>query len=453
MLTKTRYIKTGTAIAVITMLGACASSGTGYQAPKTPLEKIGNTATETGSRIWAGTRHLFKLKDHSKDNQLAEEYFDEIDLAAGDVAEYEDTIAGVDTTAVQPLPEVELLGENSQSGQSTEVTLVDAENEALQAADAQAQQSVASSEQYPPGNDDLFHTVGDNESIWLLAKMLTGDANNWPVLAEINGLGENGAVQVGERIRIPGKLKRVPVDGQEQVVAAANTEASPATEQAATEQTQNAPTQTFKVNAGENMWFLAKRTTGNAANWTKIAEANGMDESQASLIRYGQEIEVPVSLLSADIAQASDQQNTAAADAVADAITPQQAQSLADEDNAATAENAVVLASASDLPADKQLVTVEANYQGNPAKLELARNAEQVDQPAAAIADTEADSDGIMVSGTYYPKAVYNKADFSSSLLMRVSPGTRLEVSKAIGPWYEVMTDKGVGYVHSRDTK
>jgi len=59
----------------------------------------------------------------------------------------------------------------------------------------------------------------------------------------------------------------------------------------------------------------------------------------------------------------------------------------------------------------------------------------------------------VMVKGTYYPKAVYNNADFSSSLLMRVSPGTQLLVSKAIGPWLEVKTNKGVGYVHSRDIK
>ncbi len=58
-----------------------------------------------------------------------------------------------------------------------------------------------------------------------------------------------------------------------------------------------------------------------------------------------------------------------------------------------------------------------------------------------------------MVSGTYYPKAIYNNADFSSSLLMRVSPGTTLQVSKAMGNWYQVKTSKGLGYVHQRDIK
>ena len=170
-----------------------------------------------------------------------------------------------------------------------------------------------------------------------------------------------------------------------------------------------------------------------------------MTESQASLIRYGQEIKIPADLMSADIAQASGQSDTqaVAANAVADAIEPKQAQSLADSSNTDTEADTVALASASDLPADKELVTVEANFQGNPETLELARSADTGEQTG------EADSDGIMVSGTYYPKAVYNKADFSSSLLMRVSPGTRLVVSKAVGPWYEVMTEKGVGYVHS----
>jgi len=442
MLNKHRFVKTGTALAVVTMLGACASTGTANRAPQTPLEKLGSSATETGNRIWAGTKHLFKLKDRSKDNQLANDYFDEIDVAAGDVAEYEDTIAEVDTTAIQPLPEVELLGTNNQSTDNTDITLVDAEEEAQQ--DAENNPVASSSEQYAPSDDDLFHTVGQDESMWLLAKMLTGNANNWRKLAEVNGLGEDGALKIGQSIRVPGALKRVPLDGQEQVIAAATTDAAPAADS-----TQDTPTQTVTVNAGENMWFLAKRTTGNAANWTKIAEANGMTESQASLIRHGQEIQIPVDLISADIAQSTNQSDTqaVAADAVADAIEPKQAQSLADNGNTETETDAMTLDSASDLPADKELVTVEANFQGNPETLELARNAETGEQTG------EADSDGIMVSGTYYPKAVYNKADFSSSLLMRVSPGTRLVVSKAVGPWYEVMTEKGVGYVHSRDTK
>jgi len=82
-----------------------------------------------------------------------------------------------------------------------------------------------------------------------------------------------------------------------------------------------------------------------------------MTESQASLIRYGQEIKIPVNLISADIAQSADQSDTQAeaAEAVADAIEPKQAQSLAENSNTETDAEAVVLASASDLPANKEL--------------------------------------------------------------------------------------------------
>ena len=165
-----------------------------------------------------------------------------------DIKEYEDTIAEVDTTAIQPLPEVELLGANNQSNDSSYITLVDAEEEAQQGAE---NNPVASSGQYAPAEDDLFHTVGQDESMWLLAKMLTGDANNWRVLAEVNGLGEDGAVQIGQSIRVPGVLKRVPLDGEEQVIAAATTDTAPAADSS-----QDIPTQTVTVNAGENLSLI-----------------------------------------------------------------------------------------------------------------------------------------------------------------------------------------------------
>ena len=78
---------------------------------------------------------------------------------------------------------------------------------------------------------------------------------------------------------------------------------------------------------------------------------------------------------------------------------------------------------------------------------------EMADEMAAESVAEGTAPDEIMVSGTYYPKAVYNDADFSSSLLMRVSPGTKLLVSRAVGPWYEVATEQGTGYVHARDIK
>ena len=315
--------------------------------------------------------------------------------------------------------------------------------------------------------------MGENESLWVLAKMLTGNANNWRALAEINDLGESGSVYVGQQIRIPADMKRVPLDDELAINSeAASTETSAAeTLQAkATEETDSKPmmaadastgdSEEFKVLAGESLWFFSERTTGNAANWTKIAQANGMSESEANNLRFGQTIKVPVDMV-IDGATAGQQQAAAeptmkqasekdAALAVADAIQPT-------ESKAPDAK--VTLAAATDKPATgsaaDDIKIVEANFQSEPPKeLQLAKRADDLlaKQEAATPAGAEAD-DAIMVSGTYYPKAIYNEANFSSSLLMRVSPGTKLTVSKAVGPWFEVVTDKGVGYVHSRDTK
>ena len=144
------------------------------------------------------------------------------------------------------------------------------------------------------------------------------------------------------------------------------------------------------------------------------------------------------------------QKSSEAAVAVADAIQPREGN---------TSEAEVTLAAATDKPAtgsaEDDIKIVEANFQGEPPKeLQLAKQSDDLlAEQGEAAPGTEADGDAVMVSGTYYPKAIYNEANFSSSLLMRVSPGTKLNVSKAVGPWFEVVTDKGVGYVHSRDTK
>ncbi len=475
MLTTNQLKKTGIALAVSALLGGCASTGKVAQVPQLPLEKITNTATETGSRIWAGTKHLFKLRDRSKDNQVADAYFDEVDIATKDIENYEQQLAEVDTQGVEPLPELQVIDRNDGDASNDLLTVAEAAEGDLQQSTVVTLNEIdveevtdATEITAAQSNEDLFHTVGENESLWDLAKMLTGNANNWRILAEVNDLGEAGAIFAGQTIRVPADLKRVPKDGDESVtLAAASVDTTTRSTPEQTSETVAAvdvgPTRSYKVQAGENLWFLAKRTTGNAANWLKIAQANGWDEVQANSIRYGQEIMIPEALLTDESIAALDAPATdgsedaakvAAAAAVADAIEPdtEQATDAINNDD-------VDLNRATDVPADAEISIVEAGFKGEPAKkLELAEsNTGEAEVTTTAAAATEApaeqNGDEVMVSGTYYPKAVYNDANFSSSLLMRVSPGTRLKVSKAMGPWYEVVTEKGVGYVHSRDTK
>jgi hypothetical protein len=139
--------------------------------------------------------------------------------------------------------------------------------------------------------------------------------------------------------------------------------------------------------------------------------------------------------------------------AEANAIAATEKTDIASADNAAIEATTEALDNASALDENQHIKIVEAAYQAEPsspvtAEL-LAKEASD-----ALNANNGANAPGeIMVSGTYYPKAIYNDADFSSSLLMRVSPGTRLQVSRALGSWFEVETEEGTGYVHSRDIK
>ena len=97
------------------------------------------------------------------------------------------------------------------------------------------------------------------------------------------------------------------------------------------------------------------------------------------------------------------------------------------------------------------ITIVEANFQADPSEQPIKIPSDALE--IVKLTPQSADLNQVMVSGTYYPKAIYNDADFSSSLLMRVSPGTSLKVSNAVGNWFEVETEKGTGYVHQRDIK
>lgn len=153
----------------------------------------------------------------------------------------------------------------------------------------------------------------------------------------------------------------------------------------------------------------------------------------------------------AEAAAAEDQSaNGAVETPLIDRSTGDEADTAVQADAAASTRQTAEPASQAD--------AVVAERNTGAAESEPAASNESAAAMDVAAADVEPpraadDPESILVSGTYYPKAVYNKADFSSSLLMRVSPGTALKVAGAQGPWFKVETDKGVGYMHARDIR
>ena len=335
---------------------------------------------------------------------------------------------------------------------------------------------------------DLLHEVEPQQNLWDIAKQTTGDANNWHILADINNLAPDASVFPGQQLTIPADMVKPgyfdvttpalnePVKTAAQIEAPTAPTAKPAptsVAEASSDTTrlvipeQSAPTseapavaditanaEPFEIAPDESLWFFAKRTTGDATNWKAIAAQNNFTEKQAVTVRAGQTIFVPKPLIKAEgvtvakVAKPTPSEATEATD-VAAAQTK-----LNETDGKAVDAAAGALASATSVLDETQPIKiVEAKFQSDdttatPAAIDTTTLATEASQQLDSNAGEQ-----IMVSGTYYPKAIYNEADFASSLLMRVSPGTQLTVSKAVGPWYEVMTDKGVGYVHTRDIK
>jgi len=329
---------------------------------------------------------------------------------------------------------------------------------------------------------DLTHEVNENETLWEIAKTTTGDANNWHIIADINDLAPDAAVYPGMKLLIPADMLKEDVSEPVAVAVAVTqtpTTQAPAVQQsaavtltipaknpdavttdavvAAAEQikpTQDAKSENLlaeatalKVGSGETLWDFAKRTTGDATNWKAIADKNLFDEQQATMIRPGQKIYVPNEMV-----RYRDDQGVLIAKGEEGTIPTATIGGVIPTDATAIEATAAVLAGTNQPPEQGDIKIVEAAYQDDSAVKPV--TPETLSAEASESIDNDNSELGkVMITGTYYPKAVYHGDDFSSGVLTRVSPGTQLQVSKAIGPWLEVQTDMGTGYVHSRDIK
>lgn len=447
------------------------------------ISKVGSKTAEIGSSAWEGTKNLLNIGPANSDG------LDEVDLA---LMEDDANIEEVQLTALssEPLLPKEPL-QDTLADSATEFPQQpesdnqlafgeipeDVEGDIVVLANHQEDQALPeqSEMQLADAADsvetmDLMHKVAENETLWDIAKKTTGDANNWHVLADINNLAPDASVRVGQTLTIPADMVRpeysgvegaveneivvakvdlnIPEKKEEMVVAAAEQiqpeQAQPSAENAAKIM---ANATAIKVGEGETLWDFAKRTTGDATNWKTIADKNLFGEQQLASIRPGQKIYVP-----SDMVRERDANGVLIAIGAEGTVPTATAGGVTPANKEAIDASTAVLAGTNTPVAEGDIKIVEAAYQEDnvikPITAESLSN-----EAAVAVASNEEKLGKVMVRGTYYPKAVYNDADFSSSLLMRVSPGTQLVVSKAIGPWLEVKTDKGVGYVHSRDIK
>ena len=449
--------------AALVSMSACSTAPSTPNPNDSSLVKVGKATANAGRKTWNTTAYYLGFRD-SRDSPTRNTSDDRLLIVDNNSADDNNL-------------EIAPLDENSSSeGRSLAIE---------QNADGTLNTSAT-------GGQDLIHVVAQSETLWDIAKKTTGDANNWHVLADLNNLQQNAAVFPSQKLLIPGDLVKPGYNPDGVAIVANNIDSSDgftAIENTSTAnvQTAGADTETDALSAtvqdavvidlqdNETLWDFAKRTTGDATNWQQIASQNNFTERQATTVRPGQGIAVPNSLLRDPseavasvepvelVIQAEEQEVVvaSAADTAENSFinsATQTSETLTDTANTTLAaalptaqalqEPAVEvvsdLAAVAGVGDDTQVV--ESSYESTDA-IESAN----LESDAVQIVENQNIPGEITVKGTYYPKAVYNDADFSSSLLMRVSPGTQLQVSRAMGTWFEVETEKGVGYVHSRD--
>ena len=523
--------KTSLIAAAVVSLSACSTAPRteGYELSRVGegILTAGRVTADVSERVWSKTTYLLGFSDDDTEPRS-----DDVLLRdAEDMAQLENsTVVSRDTTirpivirsAIPTRPqqdETPINAELAENNQTSDLetptkrepdTLTQAPTD-TDATDIQTESDLVA--------EDRVHKVAASETLWDIAKIATGDANNWHVLADVNNLGPNASVFPGDLLIIPADMikpssidntasettnrqapEQIFVDTQNltgtinsqasAVAAQPQLEASTTVqaEQSDTLELQQTNSKAFTLNPGETLWDLAKRTTGDATNWKAIAGQNNFSAEQASFVRSGQTIYVPEDLIKPDLKSATTNTatldlNTVANNQSSDVDTTLGAMQTAADTPRIPVEPASIqktdalrtmtISSAStltDVAKDTDLLNIGTNRlpvpqnvigEGQPIKIvEATFKPDEVAAPQSQTAEAIKDVDSsthspeqIMVSGTYYPKAIYNNADFSSSLLMRVSPGTTLQVSKAMGNWYQVKTSKGLGYVHQRDIK
>lgn len=515
--------------AAVVSLSACSTTprNEGYDLSRVGegILTAGRVTADVSGRVWDKTTYLLGFSDGDteprSDDVLLMDAEDMARLEDGSIVARDTTIrpivirSAIPTRSVQDETPINAeLADNNQTSDFETPIKQESDNLAQTAGDATT--TVAQTESTLVA-EDRVHKVTASETLWDIAKKTTGDANNWHVLADVNNLGPNASVFPGDLLIIPADMiepssaddmatdtttqqepEQIFVNTQDLTGSlksqASTAAAQPQLETATTEQAELSDTletdkamggKAFKLKPGETLWDLAKRTTGDATNWKAIAGQNNFSAEQASFVRSGQTIYVPVELIKADSESAANtavpELNASAGgqstvidktvDAVQSAayttlkpVAPAPAQSealrtLTISSASAGAARNMDLFSGDTNPLTRPSTTIEA---GKPIKIvEATFKSDEIAAPLSQASDaiknvgksTQDSPEQIMVSGTYYPKAIYNNANFSSSLLMRVSPGTTLEVSKAMGNWYQVKTSKGLGYVHQRDIK
>ncbi|MDO6460115.1 LysM peptidoglycan-binding domain-containing protein [Granulosicoccaceae sp. 1_MG-2023] len=335
---------------------------------------------------------------------------------------------------------------------------------------------------------------------------LPADADT-PVVRTLNNGAGIVSQPIGRSGMIPDSAYTAPVQGDNSAQAAAQlttpleTRAAAVTADEAPEIATAIPVSAERVTRHtvantDTLSAIAQQYTGDAANWKRLAEFNGLQPPYS--IRVGDELLIPDDSLPVPISETATSTASAPAPVIklpTRIVPPTRMGQAATSDDT---ESTNRMAMQSD-----EIVVPEPAVSETPSTLPAAEVAEVTDAPSAgaaeetqvggvrqrlsslstliktgfrkptastsgteiAVADedkveavvsentTAASVSRVRVTGDFTPKAVYKAPDYASGLVMRVAPGSVFETTGRDGDWIAISTDNGSGYIFHRDVQ
>lgn len=200
----------------------------------------------------------------------------------------------------------------------------------------------------------------------------------------------------------------------------------------------------YEVKPGDRLGDIALRLTGEIRNWETIAARNEI--SNPRTLAVGKVIVIPGELLQPvypidveeDVPQATP---SVIADnkALAPPVTTGNGVSIVRGRGAPVGEPAQDTANIS-----MSAVTVNRSFELQPI------NEPPQEESGEPHYDSQAPQ--VRVSGTYFPKGIYDQPANYARLISRAAPGTLFRLDSEINDWYKIVTDQGIGYIRQRDS-
>lgn len=318
-------------------------------------------------------------------------------------------------------------------------------------------ESPSSAAKYP-ARQSRMHRLGAGETLYSVATRFTGESANWKQIADFNGIESPDAMTVGQEILIPLHLVTTESGSLERPATYAVVSPSrSALDESASVTDEGAPGAEPPVPAENAVWDITAVSVGPATATTP-------DESQTDTVGDFVSAEQDIPDIGTLPATTKSDETSNQLSASADVIAPETIDTPVADQRPGFRERVSRLAKKIGIgpgtaaeatarsAAASATLTVPAAMKAIPGSEPENNDNKRIKTALKDSASSvEDNSQWIQIEGDFTPKAVYSGAGYDSELLMRVSPGTTMKLTRRADDWYEIQTSKGPGFVFHRD--